>query len=78
MFCRKYTLKTRIMINLLVERVIFKRGYEVMIKEMYLEDIEKLVKEMNVADLKRMLGFATGLTDVRKKMIAKTNAAEEQ
>ncbi|MBP3904613.1 hypothetical protein [Turicibacter sp.] len=48
-----------------------------MIKEMYLEEIEELVKEMNVAELKRMLGFATGLTEVRKKMIAKTNAAEE-
>lgn len=44
-----------------------------MIKEMYLEEIEKLVKEMNVTELKRMLSFATGITDVRKKMIAKTN-----
>lgn len=66
------------MVNLLTERIIHKRGYEVMIKEMYLEEIEELVKEMNVAELKRMLGFATGLTEVRKKMIAKTNAAEEQ
>lgn len=48
-----------------------------MIKEMYLEEIENLVKEMNVAELKRMLGFATGLTEVRKKMIAKTNATGE-
>lgn len=47
-----------------------------MIKEMYLEEIEKLVKEMNVTELKRMLGFATGLTDARKKMIAKTNAVQ--
>lgn len=61
------------MINLLTERIICKRGYEVMIKEMYLEEIEKLVKEMNVTELKRMLGFATGITDVRKKMIAKIN-----
>lgn len=65
------------MINLLTERIIYKRGYEIMIKEMYLEEIEELVKEMNVTELKRMLGFATGLTDVRKKMIAKTNATEE-
>lgn len=65
------------MVNLLTERIIRKRGYEVMIKEMYLEEIEELVKEMNVAELKRMLGFATGLAEVRKKVIAKTNAAEE-
>ena len=44
-----------------------------MIKEMYLEEIENLVKEMNVTELKRMLSFTTGITDVRKKMIAKTN-----
>ena len=61
------------MVNLLAERIICKRGYEIMIKKMYLEEIEKLVKEMNVTELKRMLGFATGLTDVRKKMIAKIN-----
>ena len=48
-----------------------------MIKKMYLEEIEKLVKEMNVTELKRMLSFATGLTEVRNKMIAKTNASEE-
>ena len=42
-------------------------------KEMYLEEIEQLVKEMNVTELKRVLGFATGITDVRKKIIAKTN-----
>ena len=47
-----------------------------MIKKMYLEEIEKLVKEMNVTELKRMLSFATGLTDARKKMIAKTNAVQ--
>lgn len=64
------------MVNLLAERIICKRGYEIMIKKMYLEEIEKLVKEMNVTELKRMLGFATGLTDVRKKMIAKTNAVQ--
>lgn len=64
------------MVNLLAERIICKRGYEIMIKEMYLEEIEKLVKEMNVTELKRMLGFATGLTDARKKMIAKTNAVQ--
>ena len=56
--------KTRIMINLLTERIIYKRGYEIMTVKQREMKIEALMNDLKVFgddDLKRLLGFVEGM-----------------
>lgn len=36
-------------------------------KEMYLKEIERLIKEMDVTDLRRLLGLSQGLVRGKKR-----------
>lgn len=52
------------MINLLTERIIYKRGYEIMTVKQREMKIEALMNDLKVFgddDLKRLLGFVEGM-----------------
>lgn len=52
------------MINLLTERIIYKRGYEIMTvkqREMKIEALVNDLKAFGDDDLKRLLGFVEGM-----------------